>query len=367
MFNFQRLGLIVLLVLRATYINAKAFCSPVTFQVDATAENTKFIAAPDPNNETAILAFFSNATANGADGTQTAGGHFTIHGTYCSPALPCRNVLQILIHGTTYNKTYWTGFNLGKTYDYPAFANAHGYHTLALDRLGHGDNIQHPDPIIYVQAPLHLEIIHQIITSIRTGHSSLNKVFDKIVYVGHSYGSLLGTGLAALHPSDSDAVVLTGAGTAYAPTAIALVSDIASARDVFPRFASLVAGYLTLQHEATIQATFFSGAYDPNVPAVNFAFEDTVTPGELLVNEYATTPAVGFENPVLLINGMNDSLLCNANVGPCVQILEGYRSLFPNASRFDTYSPPETGHDVNLHFSAPKTNAVIHNWLNQFF
>jgi hypothetical protein len=148
-------------------------CRPVAFQVSVTAQNTKFAYPPDPNNETAILAFFANSTANAPDGTQTVGGTYTIHGTYCAPLAGARNALQILVHGTTYNKTYWTGFGIAETYDYPGYASSQGYHTLAIDRLGHGDNTQHPDPVNYLQAPLHLAVIHQIITSVRAKSSIL--------------------------------------------------------------------------------------------------------------------------------------------------------------------------------------------------
>lgn len=64
-------------------------------------------------------------------------GTFGIELKYCEPTkvVPSRaNTLQILVHGATYDTSYWDfGFQPGN-YSYVHFAAAQGYPTLNLAR-----------------------------------------------------------------------------------------------------------------------------------------------------------------------------------------------------------------------------------------
>jgi pimeloyl-ACP methyl ester carboxylesterase len=94
--------------------------------------------------------------------------------------------LEVLVHGITYNKEMWAGLNVeaGEEYNWHSFANRRGYHTLAIDRLGHGTNPERPDPFSVVEGPFQVEIMHQLITLLRTGSDNpLGRTFRRIAYV----------------------------------------------------------------------------------------------------------------------------------------------------------------------------------------
>ena len=164
-------------------------CSDVTFTISATSESPFYSVAPDAYNETDIINFVHavlSGTVLPALGTEPVSGTFSINGVYCRPAVAKPDdVLQILVHGITYNQTMWSGMGFGDYYNYHKFANFNGYHTLAIDRLGHGSNSEHPDPFGVVGGAIQVEIMHQLIGLVK-GNSRgnpLGRTFNKIAYV----------------------------------------------------------------------------------------------------------------------------------------------------------------------------------------
>lgn len=86
----------------------------------------------------------------------------------------------------------------------------YGYSTFAIDRFGIGKSSV-ADPLSIVQAPAALSAIHELTTMLRQGKvTNIPHAFSKIIHVGHSFGSILGVNLAAMYPTDSDALILTG-------------------------------------------------------------------------------------------------------------------------------------------------------------
>ncbi|KAH8886623.1 alpha/beta-hydrolase [Thozetella sp. PMI_491] len=318
---------------------ASAVCTPISFEIQATAET---LAGSETTN-----------------GTITVGGTFHINGIYCRPPPHiARGSLQILVHGLLYDKSYWHGM-----YNWSHFATSQGYHTLAIDRLGHGQSIEHPDAVEVLQLSLHVETIHQVVASIRDD-TALGVTFDSIVYVGHSYGTGAGVALAAKYPQDIDILVATGfSNSLYAPAFAPVFQDLVPARDLSPRFAGLLPGYLSTQNESIREAAFYAGAYDPAIAHLDYTLADTIVPGEILTLSVPLTR--GFTGPVLVVTGADDAGACNPKTGlTCEDILKTTGPLFPN-STYRFYAPPDTGHDLNFHFSAPKTFQVVHDWLDQ--
>lgn len=174
-------------LIAASALVPRDLCSTVSFTLPVVALNGLFSAAPDPNNETQVEDFVSAVFSGSVvlpTGTQSVSETFTINGVYCKPLLVKHNALQLLVHGITYDKTYWSGLGFGNLYNYQDFAGLNGYATLAIDRLGHGANSQRPDPFTVVQAPVHIEIFHQLIYTIRsTSGNPLGRRFSKIAYV----------------------------------------------------------------------------------------------------------------------------------------------------------------------------------------
>ncbi|KAJ4419613.1 hypothetical protein N0V85_000941 [Neurospora sp. IMI 360204] len=290
-------------------------CTPLSFTLTATAEHISLASPPDPSNETAILEIV-NQSWDGTrvtNGTQTVSGTFTLNAIYCQPAPSShknknknehKDVLQILLHGATYNKTMWSGFGFGYPYDWQAFATSpeQGYHTLALDRLSHGENDPRGlDPLNDVQMPLQTELLHQLISVIKTQPNTnttssktypLGKTFTKIVLVGHSLGSYLSVALARLYPLDASALVLTGYSSRQNTLNVRSAPWV-TAPGAFPnRFLSNKyyhsLEYLTIATLEGREKGFYDNAtdaagtsYDPELARTDYEYSDASTLGEV--------------------------------------------------------------------------------------
>jgi pimeloyl-ACP methyl ester carboxylesterase len=82
---------------------------------------------------------------------------------------------------------------------------------LSIDRLGNGES-QRPDPILDVQDPIHVEIIHNIIGYARNDELEIpiRRKFNRIILAGHSLGSVISNVLNYKYPWDADCTILTG-------------------------------------------------------------------------------------------------------------------------------------------------------------
>ena len=188
--------LVILFWIRVSTARLLPSCSDVTFTITATAENPVYSGVPDPNNETQFVDFVHGVFSGSvtvANKTETFSGTYHIDAVYCRPPsvydlVHADNILEVLVHGITYNKTYWSGLGFGDYYNWHPFANWRGYHTLAIDRLGHGTNPERPDPFHVVEGALQVEIMHQLIGLLRGGSrgNPTGRKFDKIAYVSIS-------------------------------------------------------------------------------------------------------------------------------------------------------------------------------------
>ncbi|KAE9576177.1 hypothetical protein CGMCC3_g7662 [Colletotrichum fructicola] len=338
-------------------------CSSVSINVTAEAANVVFEDLPDRNNATAIIEFL----ASSFDATRTQhsfqqiNGTFTIRATHCRPRIesPNSKSLQLLVHGITYDRAMWSGFGFSH-YDWQTYATSRGYHTLAIDRLGHGIESPNPDPFAVVQGPLEVEIIHNLIHTVRQARTTLGDL-NKIIYVGHSYGSSLGNMLAQRHPLDVDAFILTGFSGDLGTSASAL-SAYGSAATVSSRFKELSLGYLTVVNENDRTASFYGGSFDQSLATLDYNREDTVTVGELL-SPGLQPVETDYRGNVLVMTGDLDVLFCPGGPDTCVDALRGTKSLFPNAN-FSSVVITDTGHCLTLHRSAPLVMETAHTWLH---
>ena len=347
-------------------------CSEVTFDIKATSQNLVFTQPPNPNDTNSIIDFVLKVWRGSpvlTSGSRLTTGSFSISGTYCIPEnVESKNTLEILLHGITYNKTVWSGLGFGDTYNWHKHANNRGYATLAIDRLGYGFSSR-PDPLHVVQPSMHIEIIHQLTKVARTGSPSplgaiFGRRFDKVVLVGHSYGSYLGSAVANRYQAEVDALVLT----AYSSTIDfdkLITAKWASAGDIDPvRFGGLRKGYIAQANGSERAAAFYSGGFDPAIPAADFAYADTFTDGEFGALGVLLEPAVNYTGPVLVVTAAEDGLTCQRPLSRCYEILEKtWKDNFPNVVDYSFLAPEDTGHDWMLHYSAPETFVRVHDWL----
>ncbi|TVY84118.1 hypothetical protein LSUE1_G001862 [Lachnellula suecica] len=224
---------------------------------------------------------------------------------------------------------------------------------------------------------LQVEIIHQIITGLRAGTISggglEGKSFDKVIYTGHSYGSICGNALAATYPSDVDTYVLTGYTGEFILGLVPLAAGIAiPAATVMSRFSDLAVGYLAQSVEPGRVYGLYTvdnvGGYDPYVAQYDFENEGTVAIGELATLFYGVTPADNYTGSVFVITGKQDAIVCNGVLG--ADCGEGSTSkvadaakFFPSASDYSYYIPDMTGHSANLHYSAQGSFKMAHDYL----
>lgn len=367
-------------------------CEEVTFHIDAVAEHMTWQTAPILDDELGHVRFLGDALGLGPppiqNGTQSVSGVFTIAGTFCSPrdigdsSLESGNqapildhlsdnstdVLQILISGNTFNKESWDCYGFDEKCSWTDFATGKGYYTLAIDRLGTGRSERPEDPINTMQTGIQIEITHQLIQGIRSGKYKLgDRAFKRIVLGGFSYGSLLGYAIGRLHPSDLDAMILTGfSGRLFMPPSV-LKMHFIPARHVTqkPQFAQIPTGYLTAATEGTSTSSLYSGSWDAELAQLDWENRDVVTPGEYASLGAALDGLSDFSGPVMAIAGDHDDIFCNESNGPCAESLAATKEMFPklNPSLFAYFVAPETGHGVLTHNSAPEVHRAVHDWL----
>jgi hypothetical protein len=176
---------------------------------------------------------------------------FNISARYCEPEvkIPSRaSSIQFLVHGITYTKNYWSalgfpGYDPDK-YSWIQYASQRGYPTLSIDRVGYG-NSSHPDPFGIDQIPMQTVVLNQIMQGLKAG-DVVQRKFCKVIYVGHSLGSVLGKSVAAAYPDGADALVLTGYSAQISSVDI-LLSKPVPAVLFSSRFVGLSTGYM-LRH-----------------------------------------------------------------------------------------------------------------------
>ncbi len=350
---------------------SSARCSPVSFLIKASAQNVLFSNLPDETNATAVANWAITNFLNGeapSNGTFAVSGTYKIAGIYCEPTGPAHGVLEVIVHGLSYNKSMWTGLGYGQQYNWPLYAASQGYHSLTIDRLGHGDSEPSLDPWTIVQVPIQIEIHHQLVKAIKKGgHASpLPRSFSKLVYIGHSFGSGFGTAMADHYPGDFQGLVLTGF-SAHINSTILPELDLQPAAVVSPsRYGGANLGYVTTGTVAARRQVFYSGDYDPAIPVGDFLFQDTMSTGEIgtFIDNFPS-PIPQYTGAVMVVAGQDDALACNDPALTCDEALNSTAAVFPNAAAFGYYAPPNTGHDLTLHRTAPTTFKVIHEWIEE--
>ena len=290
-----------------------------------------------------------------------------------------------------FGDTYPLGFQ-GMKYSYANVARNNGYSVstlrsslicmanmvkiLAVDNLGNGDS-QHPDPVDVTQQTLQVAVIHEILVKLRQGTVGGpigSKKFSKIIYAGHSYGSICGNGIATHFPSDVDAFVLTGYSAQFALGAGPLSAGVLiPAKQVSQRFKALSEGYLAMSLESGREFGLYTnpsslGGFAAGAPKYDYKYEGTGAIGELATLLYGVGPADSYKGYVFVLTGENDAIVCN--VPPAPHCGHGATSLpatasqfFPAAKNYSYHIPPTTGHAANLHLTAPESFKIVTQYL----
>jgi pimeloyl-ACP methyl ester carboxylesterase len=278
----------------------------------------------------------------------------------------------LLLHGGTYNASYWSWPIDPASRSTVWAALAAGYDVTALDRLGYGRSTHLLSSMnTFTQQAWTL---HQTVVQLKNGTKTR---FSAVVAVGHSFGSAEMLNQAALHPDDYVALVVTGSGsTVSAATTAATHTAFSPASSVAHRFAGRDPGYLTNTTAAGREATVYTAAdTTPAMVTFDWQTEDTLTLGEIgsrppTLNQLTGTIRV----PVLLLDGMDDSHYCNnaqspapneTNLDNCSTAVGLYASERPHYAMacFAAAVVPHSGHDLTTEDGARTANRDIVSWL----
>ena len=375
-------------------------CVEFTLPVSVSANNTIYDVDPVNSNIDATqwaINYDSPSTHNSstrAIQNVTVSGTFDISVQLCVPPTGAKKTnLQVATHGLIFDKRYWDVAINSSEYSYVDAALAEGYSILTYDRLGTGLSDK-PDAYTVVQAPLELEILHDIIQQARTGellqHASNNTsspnnnstttgtplpavTFDKIIHVGHSFGSFLTCALLATYPNSTDAAVVTG----FIPQVGNLMPtsfepEFAAQNDPH-LFAARGSGYIVPGTPSALQTGFFSaranvtaglGGFEPALLDYGFEIRQPATITEFLpaINVDAGA-APGYKGLLQFVFAEFDFPVCR---GDCRDSYneDMLHKLYPHAKNITVYVQPGTGHGLTMHRGAKVGYKATLDWLH---
>ncbi|WP_084530363.1 alpha/beta hydrolase [Nocardia miyunensis] len=290
-----------------------------------------------------------------------------IAGTYCRPADPSP-VLQILVPGATYDRTYWDFPGFGGRYSYVRHAAGTGLATLAIDPIGVGKSSK---PIgLQVSALSAAQAVHEVIRATRAG--ALGRTWNKVVLVGHSFGSLTSM-LEAGTYRDVDGLLISGASHAPGPGGIATIIGAVRPALNDPATAGQVPagdlGYLSVP--GARRAAFYAPAdSDPRVVAADEASRTAGTVGILATIPVFIPATFDIAVPVLIANGTADKVFCEQGGGgsltdcsTAATLYGSERPFFPRA-KLETYALPGAGHSMNLALNGTEFFDRANEWVH---
>ncbi len=238
---------------------------------------------------------------------------YSVSGELCATTgeLAAGGTVQLLIHGATYNHSYWNfGTVDGIDYSYAQDVAVAGFPTFAIDEIGAGASSHPPSTDITIQAAAY--VAHEIV-----------QIHDDTV--------VSSTAPADLYPAIDD-----------------------------PLFASsgLDPGYLTTVPGARTPLFYNTADADPNVIARDEATKDVFSTTEFMTGLPLVTDATlsqAIDVPVLVIVGSDDALNCGPLVGGGGFDCSSGTAVANHEAPY--YSPqaqlracvvPGSGHDINL-------------------
>lgn len=263
-----------------------------------------------------------------------------------------RSVLQVLLHGVSYDHRYWNGPTIGgRDYSYVEFMTGHGFDVLAFDLPGVGLSDQPEDGEFGMEAVA--AALSAAVESLRVEGVNGWR-FDTIVSVGHSLGGNVAVFTEAAHPGADALVVL---GTGYYP------DRPRASWKPGEREAMLAEPYTWVPAEKRLK--FYHGAEsDPEVVAFDNSTLRSAIPSRLWKDCIAVTGdieisgATRVECPVYVQLGEHDPTLPG-------RFAEEERASYRSAASVTVDALPAIGHCFNLHINRVEGWTRIVGWLSQ--
>lgn len=259
------------------------------------------------------------------------------------------------------------------------YAAAQGYPTLSFDRPCNGDST-YPTDSADCQMPLNVAVAQDIIAAARGGTlPGISSAFSKIIYVGHSWGSLMGSALSHHDPTGIDTYVLTAFSEQTqqgAPAALLLPRYRVAATAEPSKFGDLSGDlqYSVATNRSGIKTLYWAGDYKNRIFHMDYADRSTTAIGETLTAGLGQRSVPEYPGQVFVLNGNLDVVNCSptntsaleGQQGDCSDgFTSGVQAYYPNASAFSYYNVANTGNNINLHETAQEAFQAAHNWLAQ--
>lgn len=286
-------------------------CMNLTVEVTVDARNAVFnLTAPTSNIEvTSLILDFTrsghNLTEEYLTGYATIQDTYSVAATYCEPDAGPSDLVQLLTHGVGYDRTYWDISINDYNYSYVAMAtDEYNYSTFSWDRLGIAQS-QHGEAVNEIQSALEISALYNLTTQLREGTvPGVDCSFDKVLHVGHSFGSIQTYSLAVLHPESTDGIILTGFAQATSSLAdFALGANYVQA-NALPGFGEYPDGYVAAGDISSVQTDFFApGQFAPELLMLGYSLGQPATVGELLTLGAQSASMNPLTGPVLIITG----------------------------------------------------------------
>jgi len=293
-----------------------------------------------------------------------AGGaqNLTMVGTYCRPTFITPKVVQLLVHGSTYDGSMWDWPQQPDIYSYMRVAVRAGYATFSVDRIGAGASSKPPSGDVTI--PNGAVALQDVVAHLRAGRVG-GTAFGKVVWVGHSLGAVYGYEHGGRF-GGVDAYVFIGSVHFVKPSWLGLMTS-----SVVP--AGPDSGYLTTIPGMRDELFYRTANADPAVIAQDEAQKGTIVNSEIvsalaLVNatpDAALTQRI--QQPVAVFMGEYDNLACGPPDGwtcTAAEVRAKEAPYFRNASRFDAYTISGIGHSLP-HLNAPAMFSSMLNWTRQ--
>jgi pimeloyl-ACP methyl ester carboxylesterase len=287
---------------------------------------------------------FSVSPSAGESQTIAASAHFT--------GAARGKLLQLAIHGITYDRRYWHVPRVnGAAYSYAEFMAERGDVVLAIDQLGAGKSSRPDgDSLGLVETA---RGVAALVEQLRTPQNPLGTSFDRIVLVGQSFGGLTAVNAQAV-AHNADGLVVTGWLHGAPPP---------GDPKAFEPF--LTTPYVTLP-PALRQAVFYHApGSDPdmakldaelNTPFSRAQFGDLITA--------STTPssarlAAEVRVPVLVQIGRLDALMGGSDIARDAR----HYAKSPAVTAIEI---PNAGHNLALHSNRLEGWSYTDSWLAQY-
>ncbi|KAL4998452.1 Alpha/beta hydrolase family-domain-containing protein [Aspergillus recurvatus] len=361
--------------------NTSRPCVDLHLSLPITANNSIYDIARVDSNIDAVDYVWDLDRWSAPNSTERIRGVRPVHETFALSAQLCvprdsnkADILQIATHGLGFDKRYWDAELHPDKYSYVDAALNAGYSILTYDRLGVGHSDK-PDGYEIVQVPVETEILKELAVLARSGALSEKAPsvqapsFNKVVLVGHSYGSGLTIAVLANYPSLADGAVSTGlipntqfgaAGQRAFDLEYAVTSDPS-------RFGDRGSGYLVQGTESSLQQIFFKkGFFEPEMLKYANGIKETGTAGEFVSFPGALAmPASGFKGPILFALAEYDMGTCLGDCKGTYNLTALKDEMFQGAEDVSVHLQPGSGHALTMHVNATGHYGAIFAYLGE--